>query len=145
MARFPQRPFASWLVPALLLGAAYLALGGSRAEASCGDYVMVGGHGRHHSGLRQSELAEAGLDGIAARIDSENWPIRRGGCSGPHCSQDSGRPLGTPAAPIKIVVRQWGVLSLQADRSAGDVHFVQFQDDAPAPRLIAASIYRPPR
>src|SRR5579859_5762921 len=78
-----------------LLASAMLAP--SRAEASCGDYVMIGGH-HADSGMR-------GDSNDAAR-DLQDPSVPR--CHGPSCSNRSLPPLA-PVPKIEVTVERWAI------------------------------------
>ncbi len=152
MAMSPRFPLLKWIVPAVVL----VATSGfvpSRADARCGDYVMLGSHGsRGDHSSRMVGMPDAGAgssshaaDDVADRGDAPPTPRRQGPCSGPQCSGETPRPLGTPTAPHKILMRDWAVLASVCDPAALESRFKAFEDAPLAPSAIRSSIFRPPR
>jgi len=93
------------------LACAFLAASGlsaSRAAASCGDYVMVGGKPMASHSLAtnagQQDLLKHSTEN-AAELPA---PC---GCTGPSCSRDSIPTTPLPNAPV--AVDQWGVFSAE--------------------------------
>src|SRR5689334_12066098 len=66
---------------------------GSRAEASCGDYVMVGGRHDPHAAA-------------TGRFDSDAPAVPR--CRGPLCS-DNSIPPAAPAPKMHMAVERWAI------------------------------------
>ncbi len=141
MVPFTRQLLANWLLPALLIGLAHSAFAPASAEAGCGDYVMIGVHGRSHAGIEAPSAREVELE----QIDALQAPVRRLPCSGPQCSGDAPRPFGVPATPLKIVVRQWGIVEDSSTPALLESRFARFENDAGAPRLARSTVYRPPR
>ena len=146
MSVFCDFPLLKWFVAALLVATAQVAIAPNTAQAECGDYVILGGHGIHRAAFHQDGNH---LNGIHAngppRDVAANHPLHRSGCSGPNCSNDSPRPLEGPTLPIETDVRQWGVMAVRWLRAAHVTRFAQFADDASLPQIAANSVYRPPR
>lgn len=125
-----------------LLGA--WGLSGARAEAACGDYVLVGGHHVGH-GMPASSASSLHAAAAGARTD-ERAPS--GGktpkCHGPLCS--SGKlPPAAPAPHIKAVVERWADLG-----SMNIAPQLENSNLVAAPRqtcelVVGAGILRPPR
>src|SRR5947209_4898598 len=143
-----------WLVPALLVAAAQWFFAPGRAEAKCGDYVLIGGralsgheagHEAANSEMPSSSAHEQAGENVAEPTHSSGTPIRRAPCSGPTCSNEGPRPAGAPPAPPEIVVRHWGMMAAQAAAAPSDPRFALLEDDAGASRNTGCSIYRPPR
>ena len=137
---------SKWFVAALLVAAAQAAIAPSSAQAECGDYVILGGHGAYPNGAHsdRAHLDGAQLDG-AQRDVGPVGPLHRGRCSGPNCSNDSPRPLDKPTVPTVTNVRQWGLMAVQRVETSDVTRFAQFADDASLPRAAASSVFRPPR
>jgi len=72
---------------------AYAVIAPSQADASCGDYVMVGG--RHASHEHQSQGLDYGKPGIPR-------------CHGPMCS-DNSIPPAAPSSKIEVSVERWAI------------------------------------
>ena len=89
--------FAHGTAAATLALLASAVLAPSRAEASCGDYVMVGGQHEH------SDMAG---DSHNAGHDMHDPATPR--CHGPSCSNRSIPPLA-PAPKIEVAVERWAV------------------------------------
>jgi hypothetical protein len=83
----------------VLLASAFLAP--KSAQASCGDYVMIGGHhAAHRSGAAPAGHADTGGQ------TGEKSPVPR--CHGPMCSNDS-LPPAAPAPRTEMTVERWAV------------------------------------
>jgi hypothetical protein len=111
----------------VLLAAAFVAP--SRAGASCGDYVMIGGRPIGHHSADSSQESQAPT-------------VPR--CHGPMCS-DNSIPPATPAPKIEVTVERWAVpgsailvVLPNPDVLLADVH------DLPCDGY-GLSILRPPR
>ena len=139
MVRHAKNLPAMGLAPALMIALAQLVLAPSRASAGCGDYVMVGGHGRAHSQAQVDPRRAPDLERIPGA------PVENRPCSGPFCSRDIPRPMGAPSEPAKIVVRNWGILAAVRMPPPIEARAVTAQDDTLTAAAPAASIYRPPR
>ena len=89
--------FARGTVAATLALLASVVLSPSHAEASCGDYVMTGGHNAH-----------AGMGGHsnAARHDTHDPATPR--CHGPSCSNRSIPPLA-PVPKTEVTIERWAI------------------------------------
>jgi hypothetical protein len=140
MGGLPKYLPAKSLLPALMVAVAHVVYAPQRAEAACGDYVMIGGRGPVHRDLAPSRRHGA----PAASRESSNSPVDHP-CSGPFCSGDLPRPFGAPAGPVKIVVRHWGILAAARTLAPVVTRVAPAQDDAVAVSFPASSIYRPPR
>jgi hypothetical protein len=82
-----------WAGAATLVLLASTLLAPGRAEASCGDYVMIGGlHAGHHPAALGNE--------------SESPVIPH--CHGPMCS-DNSIPPAAPAPTIEVTVERWAI------------------------------------
>ena len=75
---------------------------------------------------------------------THNRPLQGGQCSGPMCSNNDPRPLGAPPAPGETEVR-WGLIAVEWLRAIVVTQFVRFADEVTPARIVAGSIYRPPR
>jgi hypothetical protein len=125
--------FARGTVAATLALLASVAFSPSRAEASCGDYVMTGGNHAHSGMGNHSNDAAHDMHNPAAPS-----------CHGPSCSNNSIPPLA-PAPKIEVTVERWAIpgvsgLSLlpKSDFLLADAH------DLPCDGF-GLSILRPPR
>ena len=166
-----------WLVAAILVATAQFAIAPRPAQARCGDYVILGGHGAHHPPMATDHVGYKGpmYESImyATRRDdkavwqphaapvptrpvsthpdlthadpTQNGPLHGGHCSGPMCSNDGPRPLGGPTAPIETDVQQWGLIAVQWLGATVVPQFARFAADATLARIVANSVYRPPR
>ncbi len=103
----------------------------SRAEASCGDYVMIGGRHAGH--------------GAGAPAGNEQMPSpARPGCHGPLCSNNS-IPPAAPSPKIEVTVEQWAI--------SGGIELVTLPNHEALPADVHESacdgygsgILRPPR
>jgi hypothetical protein len=100
LCRFVMIPQAAWKTGRGVGGAALVLLASallfpSRAEASCGDYVMIGG--RHVGG-----------HAVQAIGGHETPSPATPGCHGPMCSNNS-LPPAAPAPKIEVTVERWAV------------------------------------
>jgi hypothetical protein len=149
---------SKWLLGAMLVVAAELTIAPRQAQARCGDYVMIGGHAAHHFHVADAD-APAAMSGIALMDEAiRKRPLAVPGatsgatgradhrpCSGPMCSNDEPRPMDVPTAPVETEVRQWGLMAVQWLETIVAGQFAEFSDDAAAPRMVACSVFRPPR
>jgi len=124
------------LFPALCIAAACALFSPGRAEASCGDYVHLGGRAPRHL-----EMAPVTRDVDSSAPETP----RQGGCTGPFCSNGAPKPLGLPDAPPVLPDPEAGLLSLSADPPVRESSFVRHENDGVAPRIFSSAIYRPPR
>jgi hypothetical protein len=119
----------------LIVGfAAILAAGAfgwtDQADASCGDYVVIGGQAGHDA------------DSSVVGIQGAERP-----CHGPKCSKQQHDPLPTPApAPPRVQSSQEYLCASQGGPSFWADHSVGELTDAAAglPLYLAAGIFRPP-
>jgi hypothetical protein len=93
-------PQAAWKsgrsgLAAILALLAFAALSPSQADASCGDYVMIGG--RHASHEHQPPSVDHGrqVPGVPR-------------CHGPLCS-DNSIPPAAPSSKIEVSVERWAI------------------------------------
>jgi hypothetical protein len=119
-----------------LLGVALplLALVGfcTSAKASCGDYVMMGGHAQNSS-----------LDKKAAKPDIPSVPHRP--CSGPMCS---GGPVQQPMTPSPAPTTSHHDLGLLSTKNQDITYFLIQRlaaDDSQEPVSRPSFIFHPPR
>jgi hypothetical protein len=108
----------------------------SRAEASCGDYVMVGG--------RNAGSGMAGLSNDAGHDMQGHHDPATPRCHGPTCSNGS-IPPSAPAPKIEVTVERWAIpgdaglpLLTESDFLLADAHAVPCEG-------FGLSILRPPR
>ena len=126
--------FARGTAAATLALLAFVVLSPSRAEASCGDYVMVGGHGGH------SNMGHPGLgNGMRGTHDPA---IPR--CHGPSCSNNS-IPLQAPAPKIEVTVERWAIPGHSGLRLLPESDFLLADPQALPCAGFGLSILRPPR
>jgi hypothetical protein len=98
--RFVMIPQAAWKsgrsgLAATLALLAYALLSPSQADASCGDYVMIGGrHATHEPGSLAVDYGKQG----------PTFPR----CHGPMCS-DNSIPPAAPSSKMEVSVEQWAV------------------------------------
>ncbi|HVX13604.1 MAG TPA: hypothetical protein VHC22_20640 [Pirellulales bacterium] len=116
---------------AACLGEGWLA--GNSASASCGDYVMVGGH-------RGGSMSHTPADLQQTVSDDNGSPP----CRGPHCSRGSD-PL--PAQPLTVLTGadDWCLPVSDVPRAAVAPIGSVVVDSHPCPLLRAETIFRPPR
>jgi hypothetical protein len=104
----------------------------SRAEASCGDYVMIGGQHGHAAHLGADHDISGQHDPAGPR------------CHGPFCSNGS-FPPAAPAPRIEVTVEQWalpdGSILCQLPQSSS---LLAETREAPCDGF-GLSILRPPR
>jgi len=145
---------SKWFGAFLLVAAAELAIAPSNAQASCGDYVLLGEHAAHSRKMafendrirRHSSAADFAIDSDPTDPDwAHGTPFQRGRCSGPNCSNDSPRPPDEPAPPVENDVRHLALtagewLPTTVVRQVG-----QFADDSALPQIATGSVFRPPR
>jgi len=108
----------------------------SRAEASCGDYVMVGGH---HAGSGMSSHA-AGHDMTGHDMTDPAIPK----CHGPSCSNNSMPPVA-PVPKIEVTVERWAVSAQTGLCSLPESDFLLADQQALPCDGFGLSILRPPR
>jgi len=124
-----------------LLAAAFVtvlegAFAPATAEAACGDYVLIGGRSIRHSDSLPRVMHEnqASPDPAA--------PCR---CSGPACSNGDQHLPATPPTIGASLTTDWGLAVACSAPAAAESRFAGFDDDSRLPRLVAASIFHPPR
>ena len=134
------------LRPYLRLAACTLSIGliaggmAASAQASCGDYVMIGGEGGHAgmSGRHGSNEATS-----PATQDSATLPRRP--CSGPECSRRIPEPEKLPLTLTSAAGQQWGMsvpsVPFARPRPAGNASFEPSFHEL----LHSGSVFRPPR
>jgi hypothetical protein len=111
----------------VLLAAALMAP--SRADASCGDYVMIGGR-------------QVGDHSPYSSQDSQAPAMPR--CRGPHCS-DNSLPPATPTPKTEVTAERWAIFGC-VDLDVLPSHDVLLADACDSPSDgHGLSILRPPR
>src|SRR5579872_502039 len=127
-----------WLVAAILVGASQDWIAQHSAQARCGDYVMLGGHGAQYS-LPATESTRSGA--LLFEMPGSNHPViddgplHNGRCSGPLCSNDDSRPLGGPTVPAESEVRQWGLVAVEWLEATVVPQLVRISDDLLQPHF----------
>jgi hypothetical protein len=119
--------FARGIAAATLALLASAALSPSRAEASCGDYVMIGGH-----------HAASGNDTHGRHDPSVP------SCHGPSCSNHSNPPLA-PVPKIEVTVERWAVPGRTGLSLLPESDFLLAAAQASPCDGFGLSILRPPR
>jgi hypothetical protein len=116
---------------AILALLAYAALSPSQADASCGDYVMVGGRHASHDSPAQSVDHGRQIPGIPR-------------CHGPMCS-DNSIPPAAPSSKIEVSVERWAIPGSTRHELLPS-HVTWLADVRDVPRDgFGLSILRPPR
>jgi len=142
MCDFGKFLSGKFLLPAMIVAVAQWLLVPSFARASCGDYVLVGGHRLSHSGA-ESATSHARA---ASSEHVGNAPAGPCHCSGPQCSQNPPRPFGAPVAPVvSVTASDWGIVEVAASPVVSHSRWAVSSQDLPAPHVAASAIYRPPR
>jgi hypothetical protein len=141
MSPFCRTSIARCSLAALFLALAQWVVAPGAAEGACGDYVVIGGRAGEasHSGSSHPATETAGS------TPSAPAPFRDLPCSGPQCRGETPRPCDLPFAPLKIVVRHWGMLAVPADPFAFEWRYARFDDDSGSPQFVARLLFRPPR
>jgi hypothetical protein len=118
---------------------AAVALAPSRAEASCGDYVMIGSrHARHSLPVAAGRTHDA--DDAAGQTPGRQVPH----CHRPMCSNGS-IPPAAPSPGIEMTIERWALpastaLTIPPDRKVSLAEARVFACDG-----FGLSILRPPR
>lgn len=141
LIRLRTQPTWLWL----LLAMGVLGMGSGRAEASCGDYVLIGN--RHAAMLMEMEGQHAlspqtpHVDGWeAVRKSEQSVP-----CHGPQCRQRKA-PKGLPVSVVVSVEHSDAVLAEIADLSPVLQPSVRALAAARLPKEMSGrGLYRPPR
>lgn len=133
-------PRSFWRFTACTLGIGLIASAvASSAQASCGDYVMIGGHG-DHAGMSAHGPNHATPSATPSSTDASRRP-----CSGPECSRRSPQPERLPLSLTSGPAPQWGLsatrVPLARPPASGDASI-----EKPLHELLhSGSIFRPPR
>jgi hypothetical protein len=143
MGLYVLRLISRWCAAVLLAVAAQWFIAPQNAEAKCGDYVLIAGHGSAHVTMpAHHDVADARQpDGTPLPAA----PDRHCPCSGPSCSNGNQHPLAPPTAPFEMSVRESGVINALPATSVAGSELAWFADESRSPRLIASSLFRPPR
>lgn len=138
-------------VPAMVLLGRLIALtvglattgwvGTSRAMASCGDYVHVGG--LRTGSLASTSTAEEGADALPPDIRAPFPNPRR--CSGPQCRGESPQPTPSPMTVFQVTNPHWGVLASGEAMIPVGMRTLDRSDFSGAPWGMPSTIFRPPR
>lgn len=125
----------------------------SRAAASCGDYVTIGGQRSMTGQVGVDYLADpmhhqedAGTNGNAGtRENSPANPTHRTPCQGPSCSNGSFPPV-TPPPKISVSVERWACeLNFVVHSTADDSLLCTPEGALRLAESVASGIFRPPR
>ena len=110
----------------------------SKAEASCGDYVMIGGSHGHtaHSGAAHSGTVGHDMPGSHDPAQPR--------CHGPSCSNGS-FPPAAPAPRLVVTVEQWAIPDGSADCQTPQSSFLLADLREIPCDGFGTSILRPPR
>jgi hypothetical protein len=140
---FRLRTQPSWLWVLLVMG--FVVAGAGRADASCGDYVLIGN--RHAALLMEMKGHHAPSSALllvevfgATRKPSQPLP-----CHGPQCRQRKA-PKGLPVSVVLSVEQSDAVLAEFADLSPVLQPSVQALNTTRLPNEVSGrGLYRPPR
>jgi hypothetical protein len=113
-----------------------LALSPSRAEASCGDYVMLGGQ---HTAHRMDSGLAAGAEHGSAGTGHEH---KR--CHGPSCSNRS-TPPAAPVPQLKVNVERFAAVERPFESHLPQVSFLLAEPQFATSSADRLGIFRPPR
>ncbi len=125
------RKFASRIAPATLALLVSAICAPSQAEASCGDYVMVGG--RH-----------AGMSNHSSGAGHDMHDPAAAKCHGPSCSNGSIPPLA-PVPKIEVTVERWAIPGQTGLSGLPESDFLLADTQAMPCDGFGLSILRPPR
>jgi hypothetical protein len=121
------------LTGSVLSALAVLLVYSSRAEASCGDYLMLKGQHEHTAANPRSPHSD------------HQMPWAPAPCQGPFCSGRHKVPPLAPAAPAPVNGQEWGFVSSDPVPAVhGRVDFLDL-DDFGIPIHQGSSIFHPPR
>jgi hypothetical protein len=127
---------AGWRLCRLLVGGSVLLLGvlaaPSAVRASCGDYVMIGGH------------PAAKADATTPRQTPHDTG-HPGPCSGPFCSRGPTLPPLLPVAVVTVSAEHWGCLLCPPTLPEPDARSLPCAAPLPLPERLPCSIFHPPR
>ena len=112
---------------------AWLVLAPSQAQASCGDYVMVGGQND------SSHLGNLGAGDLHTNHHSQT-PV----CHGPSCSNGA-IPPSAPVPRVEVTLEQWGLLGHSTLSRSTEPKFLLAAAEALLCAGFEMSILRPPR
>ena len=119
---------------------AWLFVYAPRAEASCGDYVMIGGH--HADGASSNAARDwTAPDTIARQSPGGRAPKR---CRGPFCSNGS-IPPAAPVAPHRLSIERWAALRPVIDAHMLWVQFSSPDSESEPGSADGLAVFRPPR
>jgi hypothetical protein len=108
----------------------------ARAEASCGDYLML--KGQHENG---SPAPNATTDD-SSKSQTPRSPTP---CHGPFCSGSHQLPPLAPLAPAPVSADEWGFVYSDAVPACSGQDIFLALDDFGHPIRHGSSIYHPPR
>lgn len=115
----------------------------SRVEASCGDYVIVGGAKTAASAGHTGMMGHAADHGQNAQDGHHSEPPRR--CRGPHCTSNQSTPFA-PAPQFEVrLSEQWLCAKPEPVAPVPACLGVSSESRAVPASLSGATIYRPPR
>lgn len=141
---FPRQNMCStWrrLLAAAVVACACVWFAPRQAEASCGDYVMIGGHTSHQGGGHTNHLTDRDT------VYSPMRPAKPTGfpeCNGPGCRQRREAPVPEPTR-IMVDEQAWGLPPRLVNLTLEASLFVDLSIESATTISVAAGIYRPPR
>ncbi|HEY2253283.1 MAG TPA: hypothetical protein VGH74_19550 [Planctomycetaceae bacterium] len=142
MTVFRHVPVSKWLLAAVLVSVAQALFAPANAAASCGDYVMLGGHSAGHGGL-STPAVDAGFQTVAGH-ESGDSNEHRGHCTGPFCSNGS-IPPAAPAPQLKVAIERWAVVREFDMSEVSPVCLLTIRGDSTPGSADGRCIFRPPR
>ena len=115
-----------------------------RAEASCGDYVLV--HGLHSGASMHDRMEGRGsIDSAAEERASQASPAnRRAPCHGPQCSKRSVPPVA-PSPASSSERHDWSWSAPEILVPAINSCRLEAVEGGPRSAVLGDSIFRPPR
>lgn len=111
----------------------------TKAQASCGDYVMIGG--KAHGGMLHAPTPGAKNESDQNSADGRKVPRP---CHGPSCSNESRGPI-VPPVRITTTVDRWASLTSDRTPVTSDHFALLTEDPAMGSEILGWSIFRPPR
>ncbi|HET6882439.1 MAG TPA: hypothetical protein VFI31_19895 [Pirellulales bacterium] len=113
-------------------------LSGRQAHASCGDYVMIGGH------AADGDHGMAGAAHSSGRALLPEHGEHESPCHGPHCSQ---RSSPSPQQPVTLTSGQqhWGLMTDATEMLLVELVKAAALESSPTTVRRSEPIFRPPR